>query len=93
MNKILFIDGRRDGYAPEQCYNSMTVSQLINVLEDVLSDNGDIPVYLKNDNGYTYGSIDYSSFETANYTDKKNEEYDEDEYEEYDNEEDDGWIK
>ena len=56
----LFIEGRRDGYSPEQCYKTMTVGELINFLNQY---DEDTEVYLKNDNGYTYGSINENSFE------------------------------
>lgn len=52
--KALFIEGNRDGYSPEQCGRTMTVGELINLLS--LYDE-DRPVYLRNDNGYTYGHI------------------------------------
>lgn len=58
MNKV-FIDGRREGYEPEQCQPTMTVGELINWLEQY---DEDAEVYLCNDNGYTYGSITRSSF-------------------------------
>lgn len=57
--KALFIDGRRNGYTPEQCGKTMTVEELIAYLEQF---DEDTPVYISNDNGYTYGSIDYNSF-------------------------------
>ena len=58
--KALFIEGRRNGYSPSQCGNTMTVADLMAYLEQF---DEDTPVYLKNDNGYTYGSIDDYSFE------------------------------
>ena len=58
--KNLFIEGRRNGYEPSQCKETMTVKELIEYLEQ-FDDN--TKVYLKNDRGYTYGSITYSSFE------------------------------
>ena len=54
----LFIEGRRDGYAPEQC-ETITVGKLIEILQEY---DEDMEVYLRNDNGYTYGSIDEFSF-------------------------------
>ena len=54
----LFIEGRRDGYTPEQC-ETITVGKLIEILQEY---DGDMEVYLRNDNGYTYGSIDEFSF-------------------------------
>lgn len=56
----LFIEGRREGYAPEQIYRTCTVGELINFLSDY---DEDTPVFLKNDRGYTYGSITETSFE------------------------------
>lgn len=58
----LFIEGRRDGYSPSQCYKTFTVGELIELLQDY---DEDMEVYLKNDNGYTYGSISFDSFEVG----------------------------
>ena len=55
----LFIDGRREGYAPNQIRRTMTVGELIGYLEQF---DEETPVYLNNDNGYTFGSITESSF-------------------------------
>lgn len=55
----VYIEGRRDGYNPEQCGKTMTVGELIAYLEQF---EEDAEVYLSNDNGYTYGSITESSF-------------------------------
>lgn len=57
---VLFIDGRRNGYAPDQCGRTMTVGELIDYLSQFDEES---PVYLKNDGGYTYGNIDYQSFQ------------------------------
>lgn len=56
----LYLEGRRDGYDPEQCGKTMTVRELIAFLETC---DEDAKVYLKNDGGYTYGSVTESSFE------------------------------
>lgn len=56
----LFINGRRNGYTSKQCGSTMTVGELIEYLE---SYPDDVPVFLSNDNGYTYGSITEDSFE------------------------------
>ena len=56
----LFIEGRREGYSVEQIDRTMTVGDLIAFLEDY---DENTEIYLKNDNGYTYGSITESSFE------------------------------
>lgn len=52
--KALFIEGNRNGYSPDQCGRTVTVGELISLLSDFDEDR---LVYLRNDNGYTYGSI------------------------------------
>lgn len=59
MKNRLCIEGRRNGYSPEQCGETMTVRELIEYLEQF---DDDTKVYLSNDNGYTYGNIDNTSF-------------------------------
>ena len=59
MASIITIDGRREGYAPDQIKRTMTVGELIDYLSQF---DEDCPVMLDNDNGYTYGSIDWNSF-------------------------------
>ena len=56
---ILTIDGRREGYAPDQISHTMTVGELINFLSDY---DEDTLIMINNDNGYTYGSITVGSF-------------------------------
>lgn len=56
----LYINAHRTGYAPEQIRHTMTVAELIAALEDFPED---APVYLKHDNGYTYGGINFSDLE------------------------------
>lgn len=50
----IFISGKRNGYSPESCGKTMTVGELIAYLSDFPENR---PVYICNDNGYTYGSI------------------------------------
>ena len=50
----VYIDSRRDGYSPSQCHGTMTVGELIDILSQYDEDQ---PVYIRNDNGYTYGNI------------------------------------
>lgn len=57
----IFIEGRRNGYSPEQCGQTFTVRELIEYLEINFDDDDEI--YLKNDRGYTYGNIDGYSFD------------------------------
>lgn len=52
--KPLFIEGKRNGYGPDQCGRTLTVGELIEILSEFDEDR---PVFLRNDNGYTYGSI------------------------------------
>ncbi len=61
MNAI-FIEGKRNGYGPDQCGRTLTVGELIEILEEFDSDR---PVFLRNDNGYTYGSITERDINTA----------------------------
>lgn len=67
--KALYIEGKRNGYGPDQCGRTLTVGELIEILEEF--DYGR-PVYLRNDNGYTYGSITEYNINSA-------EEFEEDE--------------
>lgn len=55
----LFIETSRDGYTPVQCGRTMTVGQLIDLLSEY---DDDTEVFLSNNNGYTYGSINNNSF-------------------------------
>lgn len=66
----IYIEGRRNGYNPTQCGKTMTVGQLMAYLEQF---DEDAEIYLKNDNGYTYGSIDDYSFEEG-YEDEEGDE-------------------
>ena len=50
----LFIEGKRNGYGTDQCGRTLTVGELIDMLSEY---DEETPVYLRNDNGYTYGSI------------------------------------
>lgn len=64
----VFIEGRRNGYSPEQCGRTMTVGELIGFLEQF---DEDAEVFINNDNGYTYGSITESSFEEREEEDEE----------------------
>lgn len=54
MKKRIFIKGKRNGYSPEQCGDTLTVAELIEILKGF---DGDSKIYIENDNGYTFGSI------------------------------------
>lgn len=58
----VYIETRRDGYDAEQCGKTMTVGDLIDLLAEFPED---AKLYLRNDNGYTFGSITESSFLAA----------------------------
>ena len=53
-NLKLIITAHRNGYSTKQCGKTLTVSELIEVLQNY---DEDLPVYLSHDNGYTFGSI------------------------------------
>ena len=67
-NRVVYIEGRRNGYGPDQCGKTMTVRELIDFLEMF---DEEAKVYLKNDNGYTYGSVTESSFEEDSTEDEE----------------------
>ena len=69
--ELLTIDGRREGYAPDQISHTMTVGELIEYLS---SYDEDTPVMINNDNGYTYGSITAGSFRDEEMDDDEDEE-------------------
>ena len=59
MKDCVFIEGRRNGYDTEQCGYTITVGELIEYLQDNFDE--DLPIYLCNDGGYTYGNITENS--------------------------------
>lgn len=67
---VIFVEGRREGYGVDQIRRTMTVGELIEYLSNNFDE--DTPIYLSNDNGYTYGSITESSF-TADYIEESEE--------------------
>lgn len=52
--EVIYINGKRNGYSPEQCGRTLTAAELIEILSEY---DEDTPVYISNDNGYTYGNI------------------------------------
>lgn len=66
--KKLFINGKRNGYGTDQCGKTLTVGELIETLQEYDENS---KVYLRNDNGYTYGSITRGDI----YTDDELDEY------------------
>lgn len=63
---VLYIEGRRNGYDPDQCGKTMTVSEMIEFLSQF---DGDLPIYLNNDSGYTFDNIDEYSFSECEHDD------------------------
>lgn len=53
-NSFVIIDAKRESYGVHDIENTMTVSELIGLLEEF---DGDSRVILSHDNGYTYGAI------------------------------------
>ena len=64
MNSAVFIEGRRSGYSPDQCNGTMTVADLKSFLDNF---DDDAKIFISNDNGYTYGNVDCSSFTSGKY--------------------------
>ena len=61
---ILMIDVEREGYAPEQVRQTMTVGELIAFLIDF---DEDTPIYTGHDRRYTYGGIRGDMFELVDF--------------------------
>ena len=58
MTKLI-IEAERKGYSTDQIERTMTVAELIEKLEEY---EGDTPVYLSHDNGYTFGGLQNYNF-------------------------------
>lgn len=65
---MLYINNKQNGYSPDQCGKTMTVGELISLLAEF--DEDDL-VYLKNNDGFTYASLDEDDFEEADYTEEE----------------------
>lgn len=61
MIEYLVIETSRTAYSPSQVKQTMTVGELIELLEDY---DENMPVVLSHDNGYTYGGITQYDFYT-----------------------------
>lgn len=82
---VLLIEGRRDGSEPDQCCTTMSLSELISNLQSIYNREGDMAVFLCNDEGYTYGSVAYGeSFEIEEHelSEKYDYIYDDEDYDE-----------
>ena len=54
MKDVLMFNTSRDGYGVDQCGETMTVKELIELLSEY---DEDTEIFYKNDDGYTYGRI------------------------------------
>lgn len=75
MKEVLKIEARREGYSFDQVGRTMTVGELIEVLQNY---DEDTPIYLSHDNGYTYGGITQGRIDT-DYMEEEEEEEEEEE--------------
>ncbi|MBR1736653.1 MAG: hypothetical protein IJ736_06500 [Firmicutes bacterium] len=66
MKKAIFLHTNQNGYEPDQCGRTMTVEELISLLSEFEPDK---EVFLKNDDGHTYGNIRESDFAIEEYDD------------------------
>ena len=55
--KAVLIEARRECYGLDQIGRTMTVGDLIYYLKEELCLDDEQPIYISNDNGYTYGRI------------------------------------
>ena len=76
MKKVIFLEAKREAYNLNDCYHTVTAQELIDILSEM---EPDAPVYLRHDNGYTFGAInDCRIRETV--IDESGSEVDEDDY-------------
>jgi len=59
----VFINANNNGYVPSECGSTLTVGELIELLSSYFDE--DQPVYLRFDNGYSYGSLTENDIITA----------------------------
>lgn len=62
MKKALILEVEREGYGIDQVQYTMTVGDLIRLLEDY---NEDTPIYVSHDNGYTFGGVKENNFDDS----------------------------
>ena len=58
----LYINSIREGYSTNHCRKTMTVGELIELLQNY---EPETEIFIKNDGGYTYGSIEEDRIELA----------------------------
>lgn len=65
--RAVFVEARREGYHPSQV-RTMTVGELMGYLEELADAYGEeCEVYLRHDNGYTYGGLDWGDVQVGKY--------------------------
>lgn len=74
--KVLTMNTRRNGYSVDQCGRTLTVGELIAYLEQW---DEDTKVFYSNDNGYTYGSINFNDIDEKEIDDELDDDEDFDE--------------
>lgn len=66
--ECVFVKGNRDAYGPDQIENNtVTVGELIEILDQY---DENLKVFLRNDNGYTFGSINNNSISLGEYNNR-----------------------
>lgn len=59
--EIITLNTHRTGYTPEQCGRTLTIGELTEYLKQW---DDETPVYFSNDNGYTYGAVQFEDIDT-----------------------------
>ena len=69
--RALFVETERYAYSPDDISETYTIRQLIQHLDEMGNQIGfDSPVFLSNDNGYTYGAIRDESILEGGFNDE-----------------------
>lgn len=64
----LKLETHRNGYSVDQCGRTLTVGELIDYLSQW---DDETPIYYSNDNGYTYGSINFEDIDEEQESEEK----------------------
>ena len=67
---MITIEAHRTGYSPDQCGYTITAGDLIDILSQY---DEETPIYISNDNGYTYGAIHTYDIDEINPEDEEEE--------------------
>ena len=67
--RAIYIEANRNAYNPIQCeHGAMTVGELIECLTEIGEAYGfDARVFVRNDGGYTYGSVGWEDVSEGGY--------------------------